>query len=97
MTEPVKEYISQNVLDVMKKKDADARAFDFTAVKNGSELLELVQDNALGWGLACSQYIKRDLGLTIDPDYLRMWFANAIEHSNDFRRWKREAAAAKVT
>lgn len=65
------------------------------AEMNSSELLRACGDSGEKWADAFMEIVGGK-GLAIDADLqdvLRAWFANAIEHSNDVRRWRREAEA----
>ena len=65
---------------------------DYTAVKDGAELLNLLHDDGMTWATAFTQYLKKVEGIDVDVSYAFTWFANAIEHSNTYRRWQKEAA-----
>ena len=62
------------------------------AVKDGAELLNLLNDDGMKWATAFTQYLKKVEGIDVDVSYAFTWFANAIEHSNTYRRWQKEAA-----
>lgn len=63
-------------------------AVDYAAM-NGPELLNACGDSGFEWAKAFQQRIV-DKGIHIDIDLMLGWFANAIEHSSDVRRWNRE-------
>ena len=64
---------------------------DYTAM-DSADLLKAMGDDAEKWAAAFCQ-IAAKLGHTgIDEGWMISWFANAIEHSSDVRRWRREAA-----
>ena len=65
---------------------------DYTAMPNG-EILQTLGDDASKWAAAFKQHAEK-LGHTgMDEGWLIGWFANAIEHSTDVRRWRQEKAA----
>lgn len=73
---------------------AEKPKIDYVAMQSG-DLLKALGDDASKWAGAFVQYARRvrDRGDDIlDEDWLTTWFANAIEHSSDVRRWRREAA-----
>ena len=59
---------------------------DFTAVKNGGALLGMLNDNGLAWATAFRQYTKKNFDIELDLMYLQMWFSNAIEGSDQYRK-----------
>ena len=62
---------------------------DYVAMSSG-ELLTAVGDDAYKWADAFCQTAKR-MGINgIESDWMIGWFANAIEHSSDVRRWRME-------
>lgn len=62
---------------------------DYT-IMEGAELLSALDDDASKWAAAFRQ-IALKLGYSdMDEGWLIGWFANAIEHSSDVRRWRRE-------
>jgi hypothetical protein len=66
---------------------------DYTAMSDG-EMVTALGDDAMKWSVAFCQ-VARKLGHHgIDEGWMVSWFAPAIEHSNDVRRWRREEAAA---
>jgi hypothetical protein len=54
-------------------------------------MLVAVGDDAAKWAAAFCQ-IAKALGHEIDEGWMICWFANAIEHSTDVRRWRAETA-----
>lgn len=64
---------------------------DFTNVKNGAELLNMLNDDALAWATAFRQYTKKPLDVDLDLMYVQGWFANAIETSNKIREDRKAA------
>src|SRR5574337_1148514 len=65
---------------------------DYTQYKNGAELINALGDEGMKWAAAFCQYTKKNLDIDLDLMYVMGWFANAIEHSNVVRQWRREAA-----
>ena len=63
---------------------------DYTEFKNGAELLEALGDKGMNWAAAFCQHTKKSFDIDLDLMYVQGWFANAIEHSSDVRRWQRE-------
>lgn len=61
---------------------------DYTSMK-APDLLLAMGDDASAWAAAFCQHAKK-LGHDIDEDWMIGWFANAIEHSSDVRRWRSE-------
>lgn len=53
------------------------------------EMLNYMGDDAAKWAAEFCK-IARDHGHHLDEGWVIGWFANAIEHSNDVRRWRRE-------
>jgi hypothetical protein len=80
----------EDFLDIWEGKTE--KVIDYTAVKDGAELLNLLNDDGMKWATAFTQYLKKVEGIDVDVSYAFTWFANAIEHSNDYRRWHKEAA-----
>jgi len=82
--------IQESFLDIWEGKNEEV--VDYTAITNGEDLLELLSDDGMKWATALSQSYKKYSGHEIDVEFLFPWCANMIEHSNDVRRWAREAA-----
>lgn len=57
---------------------------------SGDPILEACGDDAGKWA---AEYMRRFGDEKPTEDNLIGWFANAIEHSSDVRRWRRERAA----
>jgi len=53
----------------------------------GPELLEELGDDASKWAEAFMQLTE---GKTVNYGLMLGWFANAIEHSTDVRKWKKK-------
>lgn len=73
---------------------AEKPKVDYVGMQSG-DLLKALGDDASRWAEAFVQHARRirDRGDNIlDEGWLTTWFANAIEHSSDVRRWRREAA-----
>lgn len=68
----------------------DVTPIDYTAL-DGPGLLNACGDSGERWAEAFQQIVMNQL-ITIDRDLMIGWFANAIEHSGDVRRWEREKA-----
>ena len=67
--------------------EAQPNEVDYTFM-TGPDLLTALGDDASRWAAAFCQHAKR-LGHTdIDEGWMIGWFANAIEHSSDVRRWR---------
>ena len=60
-----------------------------------SELLQSVGDSGSAWAEAFCHLVV-DHRLKIDKDLMTVWFANAIEHSCDVRRWREEDRQTKA-
>lgn len=61
--------------------------FDFTDMQSHA-LLSALGDDASRWATAFNQHAVK-LGYSkMDEGWLIGWFANAIEHSGDVRRWR---------
>lgn len=59
-------------------------------------LLEALGDDATKWATAFAQHARKiqDRGESVlDEGWLTTWFANAIKHSSDVRRWRREGSS----
>lgn len=66
-----------------------AEEVDYTALDSAALLREL-GDSGQKWAAAFNQHAQK-LGYSVmDEGWLIGWFANAIEHSSDVRRWRRE-------
>lgn len=62
-----------------------------------SHVLIALGDDAEKWATAFCQH-ARQLGIPdIDPGWMVGWFANAIEHSSDVRRWRKEGRDIPVS
>lgn len=62
---------------------------DYTAL-DSHRLLSALGDDAAKWAAAFNQTAIK-LGYSdMDEGWLTGWFANAIEHSSDVRRWRAE-------
>lgn len=73
---------------------AEKPIVDYTKF-DGPKLLEVLSDDAYRWAEAFKMHADmiRDSGNDIlDQGWLTTWFANAIEHSSDVRRWRRDRA-----
>lgn len=66
---------------------------DYTALQDG-DMLAAVRDDAFKWATAFCQHAEKLGHHGIDHGWMIGWFANAIEHSGDVRRWAREASLA---
>ena len=75
--------------DIWDQKDSEE--VDYTLVKDGSHLLNLLNDDGRKWAIALSQYYEKYSGHKIDVEFLIPWTCNIIEHSNGVRRWAKEA------
>lgn len=62
------------------------------AEMDGPQLLEACGNSAMNWATAFQEIVIEG-NVPIDVDLMIGWFANAIERSNDKRRWEREANA----
>ena len=65
---------------------------DYTKMQAG-DLLQAVGDDAAKWAAAFVQHATKLGHSGIDERWMIGWFANAIEHSSDVRRWRREREA----
>ena len=65
---------------------------DYTAMDGGA-LLEALGDDAYLWSEAYCQHACKFGFNRDDRGIMITWFANAIEHSHDVRRWRAERAA----
>jgi len=63
---------------------------DYTKFNNGADLLQALGDDGMKWAAAFCQITKKNLDIDLEVMYVQGWFANAIEHSSDVRRWARE-------
>ncbi len=54
-----------------------------------AKLLNYMGDDAQKWAQEFCKITKQK-NLKIDEDLMIGWFANAIEHSADVRRWRKE-------
>lgn len=54
---------------------------DYTQFKD-ADLVHELGDDAEKWAIA---FLQHNPEVKIDPDIMRGWFANAIEHSHDIR------------
>lgn len=61
---------------------------DYTAM-DGPTMLREVADNAQKWAEAFCQHAKKLGHGDIDEGWMVAWFANAVEHSSDVRRWRK--------
>jgi hypothetical protein len=65
---------------------------DYTTMSS-SEMITALGDDAMKWSVAFCQMARKLGHHGIDEGWMVGWFANAIEHSSDVRRWQREALA----
>ena len=64
---------------------------DYTAM-DAPTMLAALGDDGMKWAEAfCQHHAKHKF--EIDESLMVGWFANAIEHSHDTRRWRMEKAA----
>lgn len=94
MSEPtiIKSFPGQQVEQELRETGALPNEICYTAMSAGN-LLEALADDASRWATAFVQHARlvRDRGDNIlDEAWLTTWFANAIEHSSDVRRWRSE-------
>ncbi len=71
---------------------------DYTLL-DSPNLLRALGDDAASWAKAFVQHAKKVQARGDDPldeGWLISWFANAIEHSSDVRRWRSQPATAPV-
>jgi hypothetical protein len=66
---------------------------DYCAMSSG-DLLNYMEDDARKWASAFCQIAAKLGHPGIDEGWMLGWFANAIGHSNNVRRWRREAIEA---
>jgi hypothetical protein len=64
---------------------------DYTKLES-HKMVEALGDDAAKWAAAFKQHAEKLGHEGVDEGWLIGWFANAIEHSSDVRRWRREAA-----
>ncbi len=64
------------------------------AAMDGPTLLNALSDDAAKWAAAFCQIAAKLGHPNIDEGWMISWFANAIEHSSDVRRWRRIADQA---
>jgi hypothetical protein len=64
---------------------------DYTAME-GPQLLDVLRDDASLWAEAWCQHASKFDFDRDDRGIMITWFANAIEHSSDVRRWRAERA-----
>lgn len=64
---------------------------DYASMSSG-DLLQAMGDDATKWAAAFVQIAEKQGHHGIDEGWMIGWFANAIEHSGDVRRWRREAS-----
>ena len=70
---------------------AECEKVDYTAM-TGPALLGALRDDAYIWAEAFCQHAAK-FGFDLnDRSIMQTWFANAIEHSSDVRRWRRDKA-----
>lgn len=62
---------------------------DYTAMQP-AEMLTALGDDASKWAAAFNQFAVNSGHASMDEGWLIGWFANAIEHSTDVRRRRRE-------
>lgn len=71
---------------------AECEKVDYTAMP-GAALLGAMRDDAYIWAEAFCQHADKFQFDLNDRSIMVTWFANAIEHSSDVRRWRAESAA----
>jgi hypothetical protein len=69
---------------------------DYIAMTS-ADMLTALGDDGQKWAKAFIQIIDKIGRDKIDEGFMIGWFANAIEHSNAVRRWRREAEARTDT
>ena len=78
-----------------KRNESEKNERDYTSLGE-CEMLLALGDDGLKWATAFCQ-MARNIGQPVpSEDWVHVWFANAIEHSNDVRRWRREAETRKA-
>lgn len=55
-----------------------------------TQLISACGDDADKWATALNQHLRKMGKPTVEQDFLRGWFANAIEHSADVKRWRKD-------
>jgi hypothetical protein len=68
---------------------------DYTAMDT-VELYQALQDDASKWAAAFCQHAEKLGHHGIDEGWMIGWFAAAIEHSSNVRRWWREDKARVI-
>ena len=63
---------------------------------DSSTLLEALADDAAKWASAFNQHARKIGYQGMDEGWLISWFANAIEHSADVRRWRSQPPTTPV-
>jgi hypothetical protein len=66
---------------------------DYTAMSDG-EMVVALGDDGMKWAVAFCQMARKLGHHGIDEGWMVGWFASAIEHSSDVRRWERERLTA---
>ena len=84
----------EDFLDIWEGKTE--KVIDYTAVKDGAELLNLLNDDGMKWATAFTQYLKKLDGVDVDVNYAFVWFSNCVEHSHAYRNWEKEKAEKKA-
>jgi hypothetical protein len=90
-------------MDGCEMATAREKPVDYTKL-DGHFLLSALGDDASKWATAFIQHAERLLDTTTpdpfdllrDHNWLTGWFANAIEHSSDVRRWKQNESSACI-
>ncbi len=68
---------------------------DYTGMESYLLLYALGDDAGL-WAKAFCQHVKKLEGHDLDEGWVLGWFANAIEHSTDVRRWRSQPQTSPV-
>lgn len=92
LPEPAKPPTPAVPQDPLKPRDGLDKSLDEIRALNSPGLLRYCGDDAAKWARAFQAIIVPNSG-SIDEGLMIGWFANAIEHSSDVRRWRKEAAA----
>ena len=88
----IKRFPGQAVDAHLKEKGCLPGEICYTDMESNI-LLEALADDAAKWAAAFNQHARKLGYQGMDEGWLISWFANAIEHSSDVRRWRKEGAA----
>lgn len=92
----IRDFPGKAVERHLRETGALPNEVQYTAMDGGT-LLQALADDGSKWATAFNQHARKLGYQGMDHGWLVAWFANAIEHSSDVRRWRKEGADVPIS